>query len=157
MSSHALPGMDDPGLLLNVLEMWMGLVFRSLPASMLEKWVPEGISPARKEGKEGMFKGLNIRCPLDQGDSKSDWVDLSDSDDPLVREYLGEGAAKDVKPESLQDEVEKRKREYAEKARKLNQGQKEVKLSANTLLVFGMGVVLGFALVKGFSGSMQRR
>ncbi|KAF2632108.1 hypothetical protein BU25DRAFT_325384, partial [Macroventuria anomochaeta] len=120
MGGHALLGMDNPDLLLNVLEMWMGLMFRSLPASMLEEWMPEGISPARKEGKEGVFGGLNIRSPLDQGDSKAEWVDLSESDDLLVREYLGIGAAKEEKPR-VEDEVEARKKEYAEKARKMNQ------------------------------------
>ena len=148
MGGIGLPGMDDPGLLLNVLEMWMGLVFRSLPACMLEEWLPEGVEKERKEGKEGVFGGLNIRSPLDQGNSTSEWVDLSGSDDPLVREYLG----LDVKPK-LDNEVEARKKEYTEKARKLNQGQKGVTLSANTLIIFGMGVVLGFAMVKG----LQRR
>jgi hypothetical protein len=148
--------MDDPGLLLNVLEMWMGLVFRTLPASMLDEWMPEGVSPARREGKEGLFGGLNIRSPLDQGDSKSDWVDLSESDDPLVREYAGSGVAKNEEHGRLQNENEKRKKEYAERARKRNQAEKEVGLSVNTIIVFGMGVVLGFALVKGFSGPISR-
>lgn len=157
MGGHALPGMDEPALLLNLLEMWMGLVFRALPAVTLEEWIPEGISSKRKEGKEGVFGGLNIRCPLDQGDSKAGWVDLSENDDPLVREYVTGPA---VRPEGLQSpqhEVEKTKKEYAEKARRLNQSQKEVSLSANMLIVFGMGVVLGFALVKGFSGPLHRR
>ena len=134
----------------------MGLVFRTLPASMLEDWMPEGVSPARREGKEGLFGGLNIRSPLDQGDSKSDWIDLSESEDSLVREYVGSGHAKNEEHDRLQDEIEKRKKEYAEKARKLNQAGKEVGVSVNTIVVFGMGVVLGFALVKGFSGPISR-
>ncbi|KAF3053093.1 hypothetical protein E8E11_005799 [Didymella keratinophila] len=156
MGGHALPGMDDPGLLLNVLEMWMGLVFRSLPVSMLGEWLPDGVSTT-KEGKEGVFWGLNIRCPLDQGDSKSEWIDLSESEDPLMREYLGVDAVKasEVKNDA-QDEVEKRKKEYTEKARKMNQGQKELGVSANTLIAFAMGVVLGFALMKGLSGPTRR-
>lgn len=158
MGGHALPGMDDPSLLLNVLEMWMGLVFRCLPAPMLEEWLPEGVSAKRKEGKEGVFGGLNIRCPLDQGDSKSDWIDLSESDDPLVREYLGVGTLKTSgEQDEATDELDRRKKEYAEKARKLNQDHKGPSVSVNTLIVFAMGVVLGFALMKGLSGPMPRR
>ncbi|KAJ4380634.1 hypothetical protein N0V86_003993 [Didymella sp. IMI 355093] len=156
MGGHALPGMDDPSLLLNLLEMWMGLVLRSLPTSMLEEWLPEGVSQM-KEGREGVFGGLNIMCPLDQGNSKSGWIDLSESGDPLVREYLGVDATKtpEVK-DNAQDEVEKRKKEYAEKARNMNQVQNDSSVSANALIAFGMGVVLGFALMKGLSGPMRR-
>lgn len=156
MGGHTLPGMDDPALLSNLLEMWMGLVFRTLPAAMLKEWIPEGISPKKKEGKEGVFGGLNIRCPLDQGAGKADWVDLSESDDPLVREYVGVSAVTQEEVESQQNDVEKRKKEYADKARRLNRSHKELGVSAHTLVVFGMGVVLGFALMKGFSGPMQR-
>lgn len=156
MGGHALPGMDDPGLLLNVLEMWMGLVFRSLPASMLEEWLPDGVSTT-KEGKEGVFGGLNIRCPLDQGDSRSEWIDLSESEDPLVREYLGVDAVKtsDLN-HGAQEEIERRKKEYMDKARKMNQGQNNLGVSANTLIAFGMGIVLGFSLMKGLSGPTRR-
>ncbi|KAJ4340970.1 hypothetical protein N0V95_007339 [Ascochyta clinopodiicola] len=158
MGNHALPGMDDPGLLLNVLEMWMGLVFRCLPVAMLEEWTPEGVSSGRREGKEGEFGGLNIRSPLDQGDGRAGWVDLSSSEDPLVREYLGVGEAKSEQPEEQKEaEAEKRKRAYAEKARKLNESQKEPRSSANTLIIFGMGVVLGIALVKGLGTPVLRR
>lgn len=156
MGGHALPGMDDPSLLLNLLEMWMGLVFRSLPASMLEEWLPVGVS-RRKEGKEGMFGELNIRCPLDQGDSELERIDLSESEDSLVREYLGLDAPKvSNAKDGPKDELERRKKEYAEQARKMNQGQKDLGVSANTLIAFGMGVVLGFALLKGLSGPVRR-
>lgn len=155
MGGHALPGMDDPGSLLNVLEMWMGLVFRSLPRVLLEEWMPDGISAIRKEGKEGVFGGLNIRSPLDQGDCRSEWIDLSEDDDPLVRAYASTGAAKS---EVNEDEVEKRKKEYAEKARKRNLEQKGVQsVSTNGLMIFGLGVIVGIGLVKGFSRSISRR
>ncbi|KAF1364963.1 hypothetical protein EJ07DRAFT_58130, partial [Lizonia empirigonia] len=150
MGNHTLPGMDEPALLMNVLEMWMCLVFRSLPVPILDEWIPDGISAGRKEGKEGEFGGLNIQSPLDQGDGTTEWVDLSTSEDPLVREYLSAGVVKSEEKPDVVDDVELRKREYAEKARKLNHGQKGVTLSSNTLIVFGVGVVLGFALVKGF-------
>ncbi|UPX11052.1 uncharacterized protein EKO05_0001676 [Ascochyta rabiei] len=158
MGNHTLPGMDDPGLLLNVLEMWMCLVFRSLPVATLKEWIPVGVSSGRREGKEGEFGGLNIRSPLDQGDGRAGWIDLSTNEDPLVREYLGVGAAKSEQPrEQRGAETEKRKREYAEKARKLNQSQKGMHLTANTLVVFGMGVVLGIAIVKGFGAPVPKR
>ena len=103
-----------------------------------------------------MFGGLNIRSPLDQGDSKSDWIDLSESDDPLVREYVGPGVAKNEEHDLLQNEIEKRKKEYAEKAWKRNQTGNAAGVSVNTIIVFGMGVVLGFALVKGLSRPISR-
>jgi hypothetical protein len=158
MGNHSLPGMDAPDLLLNVMEMWMCLVFRSLPPQVLEKWMPDGVDKGRKEGKEGVFGGLNVRSPLDQGENKPEWVDLSESDDPLVREYIGAGMIKhEQSKEQEEDTVAKRKRVYAEKARKLNQGQKEVGLLGNTLIVFGIGVALGLVLGKGFGTPMQRQ
>lgn len=157
LGNHALPGMDEPALLMNVVEMWMCLLFRSLPVQVLEEWIPDGLHAGRREGKEGEFGGLNIRSPLDQGDGRVGWVVLSASEDPLVREYAGVGAKSEHSSDTMESEAERRKKEYAEKARKLNKGQKKVTLSANTLLVFGMGVVLGFALVKGLASPVQRR
>lgn len=157
MGNHTLPGMDAPDLLSNVMEMWMCLVFRSLPVQVMEEWIPEGVDKGRKEGKEGVFGGLNIRSPLDQGNSRAEWIDLSDSDDPLVREYMGVGTVKNESMELEEDVVAKRKREYAAKTRKLNQTHSEVKVTANTLIVFGVGIALGLALMKGFGAPMQRR
>lgn len=99
MGNHTLPGMDAPELLLNLLEMWMALVFRSLPIQILEAWVPDDVNSSRKEGKEGEFGGLNIAIPLDQGGREREWVDLSECGDPLVLEYLG---IIDKKPETEQ-------------------------------------------------------
>lgn len=84
-----LPGMDAPDLLLNVLEMWIALVFRTLPDEMLDAWIPdhESVTKGRKAGKEGIFGGLNVACPLDQGGERH-WSDLSESQDPLVKEYI---------------------------------------------------------------------
>jgi hypothetical protein len=93
MGNATLPGMDAPDLLLNVLEMWMCLVFRSLPEESLREWLPsdDTINPARKEGKEGVVGGLNIALPIDQGEKSRSWVDLGESDDPLIREYMESG------------------------------------------------------------------
>ena len=128
-------------------------MFRSLPATILEEWVPEGIDPRRKEGREGAFGGLNIKSPLDHRDAKSNFVDLSESDDPLVREYLSVGVAKSEQRKGpIDDEVAKRK--YAEKARKLNQPQRDVIVTGNTLIVFGVGVALGLSLMKIFGATV---
>lgn len=149
MGNHTLPGMDDPVLLLNVLEMWMCLVFRSLPNAILEEWVPKGIDPRRKEGREGVLGGLNITSPLDYRNAKPGFVDLTDSDDSLVREYLSVGMAKSEQRKGpMDDEVVKRK--YAVKARRLNHPQRDIIMTGNTLIVFGVGVALGLSLMKIF-------
>lgn len=83
MGNHTLPGMDCPDLLLNLLEMWMCLCFRSLLGGTLEEWLPEGVKVA-----VGGVTGLNVGCPLEQGEEEREWVDLSGSEDELVREYV---------------------------------------------------------------------
>lgn len=156
MDNHTLPGMDDPALLLNVLEMWMCVVFRSLPAAILEEWVPKGIDPKMREGREGVFGGLNIKSPLDHRDAKSSFVDLSGSDDPLVREYLSVSVAESERRKGpMDDEVTKRK--YAEKARKLNHPQRDIVITGNMFIVFGMGIALGVSLMKVFGAAVSGR
>ncbi|KAJ4354580.1 uncharacterized protein N0V89_006317 [Didymosphaeria variabile] len=82
MGGHRLPGMDREALLLNVLEMWMGLVFRCLPAKTLEEWIPSSFSRSSGLG------ALNIQCPLENYDgARREMVDLSGSEDLLVREW----------------------------------------------------------------------
>ena len=85
MGNHALPGMEEPDLLLNVLEMWMCLVFRTLPRQTLEEWLPPGV---RREGDMG---ALNIQSPLENWEGpgrKRERVDLRNAEDPLVREWV---------------------------------------------------------------------
>ncbi|OAL50538.1 hypothetical protein IQ07DRAFT_611439 [Pyrenochaeta sp. DS3sAY3a] len=112
------PGLDSPALLLNVLEMWMCLVFRTLPQPTLNYWLEglEGVKQGRKEGKEGEFGGLNIASPLDQGAADREWVDCSESDDPIVLEYLGHGskAAQAVQNQGgeVQDTPAQRREKY---------------------------------------------
>lgn len=60
----------------------MALVFRSLPSQTLNTWLPDGVN------REGPFGGLNIANPLDNGGGEREWVDLSESKDPLVQDYI---------------------------------------------------------------------
>ncbi|KAF2706741.1 hypothetical protein K504DRAFT_536169 [Pleomassaria siparia CBS 279.74] len=101
--NHKLPGMDCPDLVLNILEMWMCLLFQSLPPQLLEEWLP---TEAGKEwrGKDPM--ALNIACPLDNGSKgQRKWLDLSASEDPLVKEYLANGDRKKSEIEYTQRQV----------------------------------------------------
>lgn len=84
----ALPGMDQPDLILNILEMWCCLLFRTLPPQVLSEY---GIPPKPALGEGSLDVGLNIANPLDHG-GRGGWetVDLSTSDDPLVLDYLKE-------------------------------------------------------------------
>ena len=100
-------GMEEVPLVLNVLEMLMCLVFRSLPVESLREWLPidghgheygesgTGIASSnwRRVSREGVMGGLNIACPLDQGVTQlkeRPFVDLRDDEDELVKEWLRE-------------------------------------------------------------------
>ena len=119
-----MSGMDDVSLLLNVLEMWMCLVFRSLPEESLGEWLPDddsAVGRKRRIGKEGGVGGLNVACPLDQGTDMAEraFVDLDNEADPLVKRYLKEVRRRKREEEegNEEDELLQRKRAYAEKAR----------------------------------------
>lgn len=73
--------MDNEPLLLNVLEMWMCLVFRCLPAATLEEWLPGDVEV------RGGLGVLNIQAPVENGmeGGARERVDLSRDRDPLVR------------------------------------------------------------------------
>jgi hypothetical protein len=156
MGNHTLPGMDCPDLLMNLLEMWMCLVFRTLPLQTLEEWLPnEGsVRKGRKSGAEGEFGGLNIASPLDQGDKQREWLDLGDSEDPLIREYLGRGK-NDGKVEEKKegDEIAQRRAKYAERARSYNKHWRQTENSPSQTvgIVLGvtMAVLVGTALWRG--------
>lgn len=134
-SSSFLPGMERSDLVMNVLEMWMCLVFRSLPSDTLEEWLPDDelVDKGRKTAKEGVLGGLNVATPLDQGVEVKDmpFVDLSGEVDPVIRDYLREVKRrkgdvqqvenvkiKDVTVDVDEEERALRKRMYAEKARR---------------------------------------
>jgi hypothetical protein len=177
MGNHTLPGMDCPDLLLNILEMWTCLIFRTLPPQTLEEWLPNDgiINKGRKTGQEGAFGGLNIACPLDHGEKQREWLDLSESGDPLIRDYLGlgrqtseeqrersgiqlmKGEAKkeDVKQE---DELAQRRRNYTERARSYNASkrQQEIPVSPGIVICVIMAAIVGTALLRGSGGSTVR-
>ncbi|KAL5431232.1 hypothetical protein PMIN07_007271 [Paraphaeosphaeria minitans] len=81
MGGMRLPGMDNEGLLLDVLEMWMCLVFRCLQGELLEAWVPGDV-----EG-QGELGGLNVWAPVERYDRGREMVDLRASGDWLVAEW----------------------------------------------------------------------
>lgn len=160
MGNHSLPGMDDPALLLNLLEMWMCLIFRTLPPQTLAEWMPADVSAKRKLGKEGEFGGLNVASPLDQGVAGRAPVDLSENDDPLIRDYLNTEAQKTSRlgvrgEEKIADVVDPHaatKKAYAEKAQRRNTvPQRQVSVSSGTVVAVGVAVVLGFALGRGLT------
>ncbi|KAH7414207.1 hypothetical protein DE146DRAFT_750369 [Phaeosphaeria sp. MPI-PUGE-AT-0046c] len=153
MGNHALPGMDCQDLLLNVLEMWICLVFRSLPLQTLEEWLPNdgSVKEGRKSGLEGEFCGLNIALPLDQGEKQREWVDLSNDEDPLVREYANLGRSPELKSEE-KDQL-KRRVEYVERAKSYNRHWAQVDTypsqTTGIVLAFTMAVLVGTALWRG--------
>ena len=160
------PGMDDPGLMLNVLEMWVCILFRTLPAQLLEAWLPDhpGVSKERKEGKEGVFAGLNIACPLDNGAREREWIDLRGSEDPLVREYLGvdrlreqESARTEPRTPGVVDTPEGRKKTYAEHARRFNEAARH-DISVPQWVMFGaIAALVGIVVLSNHSGIQTRR
>lgn len=80
--------MDEPQLVMNVLEMYCALLLRTLPRKLLLQYLPPG-----SKVPIGPPDGLNIGCPLDHGlpYKSQEWIDLSDSQDPLVLQYIGKG------------------------------------------------------------------
>lgn len=73
---------EKSDLVLNVLETWCCLLFRSLPKATLEEWLGTGL-------EEGI-PSLNIALPLDTGDemaSKTAFELLKHSEEVLAKEY----------------------------------------------------------------------
>ncbi|KXJ88888.1 hypothetical protein Micbo1qcDRAFT_166318 [Microdochium bolleyi] len=75
-------------LVLNILEMWCALMFRTLPRSTLEDWLPE---KTLTNGNVQWY-GLNLALPLDQGVPESTpredfGAAMRSSPDPLARNY----------------------------------------------------------------------
>jgi hypothetical protein len=134
-SSSLVVGMEKSDLVMNVLEMWICLVFRSLPSDTLGEWLPDDelVDKGRKTAKHGVVGGLNVATPLDQGVGVKDmpFVDLSGEVDPVIRDYLREmkrrkGNVQEVENVKIEDEAVEvdeeeralRKKMYAEKARR---------------------------------------
>ncbi|KAF2496257.1 hypothetical protein BU16DRAFT_581639 [Lophium mytilinum] len=76
---------DRPDLLLNILEMWVCLLFRSLPVASLHTYLPPGSLVSM-----GPPESLNVALPLDQGVemAEREMVDLKAVRDPLLREWF---------------------------------------------------------------------
>lgn len=173
MGNQTLPGMDSPDLLLNVLETWMCLVFRTLPKQLLEEWLPDDgtINKSRKEGQEGAFGGLNIACPLDHGEKQREWLDLSESDDPLIRDYLGLGRQMSdneqrkrsdvqyVKTEGKEEGASVQRKAYTERAKSYNKNRKQpddVPLSGGLVFAVFVAGVLVVTMLRSNGGPRAR-
>jgi hypothetical protein len=78
-----------PGLLLNVLEMWCCLIFRTLTKKNLEKYLPEDLSIPRSR------MHLNVALPLHQELASQDgavtrkksFAELFHAADPMIQQY----------------------------------------------------------------------
>lgn len=176
MGGNALPGMDSPDLLLNLIEMWMCLVFRTLPPQLQEEWLPDDgtVNKSKKDGKEGEYGGLNIASPLDHAEKEREWLDLSEIEDPLIRDYLGLGRqlseaeqrkrseVQYLKPEIKQEEEThedtpaQRRKQYIQRTKSYNQyvrekGEQNPQAVAS-IFVFGVAVVLGIMIIRSNGG-----
>jgi hypothetical protein len=132
---HNLPGMDQPDLVLIILEMWCCLLLRSLPRQTLETYLP----PTSPIQTEQSALALNIATPLDNGDKTArEYVNLSSAQDPLVQEYV---RSREIK--SIPHIPAPAKRKKADRAVAHNQTQ----VSLGPTLFFGTLVFVGFFLL----------
>ncbi|KAA8625286.1 hypothetical protein PtrSN002B_003524 [Pyrenophora tritici-repentis] len=172
-------GMEEVVLTMNVLEMLMCLVFRSLPVEKLREWLPLSedevdetgavVSQKRRKSREGVVGGLNIASPLDQGlisFKDQPFVDLSGEEDELVQEWLRElerkrgergGVSEKVLLEKKgvvdREKVEARKKAYAEKARGYNMHiEKDGVFVPHWVLLGAAAVVVGWGLFRSSGG-----
>lgn len=154
---QSLPGMDQPELVLNVLEMWCCLLFRTLPRQTLEFWLPEHLSKGAKLYKGSTTSmGLNIASPLDHGDNGSrEWVDLMTSDDSLVLQYVkgNEEPKVEVKQEKFDEEIKPSLAEETDYSVDKNRGlpRLEFEVSINPVHLIG-AAVLGLAVMRWVRG-----
>ena len=170
---NAVPGMDHPELMMNVLEMWMCLVFRTLPELTLKGWLPDDVLVDKKRlmAKEGVVGGLNVASPLDQGVEmkEREFVDLSEEDDAVIRDYLKEiqrkkddgligENLKERKTKDVEvDEEERalRKKMYAEKARRYQQRDNAIVIP-QWVFLGAMAVGVGVLLLRSSGGPQAR-
>jgi hypothetical protein len=171
-----LPGMDDAALMLNVLEMWMCLIFRSLPEDTLGEWLPDDVLVSKKRltAKEGVVGGLNVASPLDQGVEMKErpFVDLSGESDPVVRDYLREvqrrkggdeggqsvreRAKKSADVEVDEEERALRKKMYAEKARRYQQRRDTDIVIPQWVFLGAVALGVGIMLFRSSGGPQAR-
>lgn len=140
---HQFLGIDQPQLLLNVLEMWCCLLLRSLPVQTLETWLP----PSTRIQPQGAPAALNIANPLDHGERGGrQWVDLSTSEDPLVREYVKAGERNKNQVEHDVTPVDKKEDRVAFSCT----------VQSTTVMLLGAAVVIGYMLLRSSSGPASR-
>ncbi|OAG14060.1 hypothetical protein CC77DRAFT_1026124 [Alternaria alternata] len=168
-SSSLVVGMERSDLVMNVLEMWMCLVFRSLPSDTLQEWLPDDelVDKGRKTAKEGVVGGLNVATPLDQGVEVKDmpFVDLSGELDPVIRDYLREvkrrkGDVQQVENVKITDgavEVDEeeralRKKMYAEKARRYSKRRETDIVIPQWVFLGAVAVGVGVSLFRSSGG-----
>ncbi|KAI4660241.1 hypothetical protein J4E81_005907 [Alternaria sp. BMP 2799] len=165
--------MDHPELVMNVLEMWMCLMFRTLPEDTLKEWLPDDVLVDKKKltAKEGIVGGLNVASPLDQGVEmkEREFVDLSEEDDPIIHDYLkdvqrkkGDGLVgeqmKEKKTKDVEaDEEERalRKKMYAEKARRYQRRDTDI-VVPQWVFLGAMAVGVGIMLLRSSGGPQAR-
>lgn len=138
----------------------------------------EAISKRPHEGKEGEFRGLNIALPLDQGEKTREWLDMSNTEDLLVRDYLG--LARNSKPivskdsvvidttkqedkvttEEDEDTPAVRRKAYSERARSFNKSMNMRKAEPSQALglvfALGVGIAIGAAIFRTADGRSVR-
>lgn len=148
--NHALPGMDCPDLLLNILEMWMAVVFRSLPKQTLEEWLPESSK------KEGAFGALNIASPLDSGGSERGYVDLSESKDSIIQEYIQAAEKKKKKDEKVDDAEQKPELPIPVEITRTVYEQPFIQISSGAMLVMVTAVFVGAMVYSRGIGSVPK-
>ncbi|ORY06525.1 hypothetical protein BCR34DRAFT_571323 [Clohesyomyces aquaticus] len=130
-----LPGMSRPDLVLNILEMWCCLLFRSLPMKTLDEFLPPGYI-----AKPSLPWPLNIANPLDHGDQqKRDWVDLSGSQDTLINEYLNQ------KVQKVEQKVDRQDRHPSHFRSDEIDG---IVLTPGAVIVLSAAIIFGFFLIR---------
>lgn len=140
----------------------MCLVFRTLPSPISNVWLHEveEASKGRKKGKEGEFGGLNIASPLDHGRKQRECVDLSDSDDPLLVEYMNitqrpfmhQKKEEELNIKEEQDTPAERKKKYAEAARRQRNKDQDSIHAPQWVVLGGLAVAFGFIILKSRGG-----
>ncbi|KAF2003203.1 hypothetical protein P154DRAFT_591231 [Amniculicola lignicola CBS 123094] len=148
------PGNDEPPLLLNVMEMWCALLFSSLQPQMLREWLPDTATPEPTGGLQHSRAGaLNIANPLHHGlkSLSMDWLDLSHSVDPLIRDYLAHTDPENsssVGPEKRGSAIERVENASKAEKRMCPRWSPEVEpASVRTVAVIGVAVILGFVML----------
>ncbi|KAF2808449.1 uncharacterized protein BDZ99DRAFT_499764 [Mytilinidion resinicola] len=135
---------DRPDLLLNILEMWLCLLFRSLPVASLHAYLPPGSLVSM-----GPPESLNVALPLDQGVEmgEREMVDIKAARDPLLREWfkLDEGEVAVVGSAATARRAGGQRTERSEWGQREEVGGTEV--SPVMMFIFlGAAVVLGFLM-----------